>query len=140
MIKNLGLLIVSAAFALMLGEIACRLVYSPVDREMSTFRVIRAAAYTDDAELGWLPKPSFHGEHHLPHDQISSFSTNSLGLRGAEVELNPPPGVQRIVVAGDSFAWGWGVNDGADFPDQLMLGRSDREVVDLGVINFNTLQ
>jgi lysophospholipase L1-like esterase len=63
-----------------------------------------------------------------------------LGLRGAEIELNSPPGVQRIVVAGDSFAWGWGVNDGADFSDQLMLGRSDREVMNLGVINFNTFQ
>ena len=140
MLKNLALLIVSALITLAFGEAICRFLYSPIDKEMSTFKVIRDSAYIDDDELGWVPKPSFRSEHRLPHNQMSSFSTNSLGLRDREIELKKRAGVQRIVVAGDSFAWGWGVNDGDNFASRLMIGRPDREVINLGVINYNVVQ
>jgi lysophospholipase L1-like esterase len=140
MLKNFALLLLSALIALILGELVCRAAYSPIDRQMSTFKVIRESAYMDDAQLGWVPKPSMRGEHRLPYNQISTFSTNSLGLRNKEFPLTKQDGVERIVIAGDSFAWGWGVSDGDNFPDQLGAGRSDLQVINLGVINYNIVQ
>ena len=52
----------------------------------------------------------------LPHDLKYTFSTNSHGMRGPE----PPAGAKtRVLVLGDSFAFGMGVDDGDTFPDQL---------------------
>ncbi|MHC4945873.1 MAG: GDSL-type esterase/lipase family protein, partial [Planctomycetota bacterium] len=44
---------------------------------------------------------------------------NSLGLKDDEFELEPPEGIFRIVVLGDSFAYGQGVPNEKTFPDQM---------------------
>ena len=42
-----------------------------------------------------------------------TVSTNRLGFRGPEFPIRPTPGVKRILVFGNSFTYGWGV----DFED-----------------------
>ncbi|MGD8374555.1 MAG: SGNH/GDSL hydrolase family protein [Acidobacteriota bacterium] len=74
--------------------------------------------------------------------------TNSFGMRGAETTLRKPPGTFRIAVLGDSWAFGWGVEQGEDFPsvlEDLLEDRHDAggvrfEVLNFSVFAYNTLQ
>ncbi len=56
-----------------------------------------------DAELGYRLKPGRCRFRNREYD--TEIAVNSAGLRDAEAALDAP----RIVVAGDSFAMGWGV-------------------------------
>ncbi len=72
--------------------------------------------------------------------------TNSFGMRGKETTEEKPAGVFRIAVLGDSWAFGWGVGDGEEFPAVLQslqhAGQNgDRvEVLNFSVSDYNTLQ
>lgn len=44
---------------------------------------------------------------------------NSLGIRDREYPLRKPPGTLRIVILGDSFLFGWGVEQDETFDEQL---------------------
>jgi hypothetical protein len=52
---------------------------------------------------------------------LGSFTlrTNSLGLRGPEVAREKPPGTFRVLLLGDSVAFGWGVDDEVTFARRL---------------------
>src|SRR5262245_16119408 len=71
-----------------------------------------------DPEYGKVPKRSFHATRRTP-EFVMSFSTNSLGCRGAE----PPPaspGAKDLLCVGDSYCMGFGVNDGEEYPALVM--------------------
>ena len=87
-----------------------------------------------DPELGSLPKPNTLVEY--PRFG-ASFSTNSEGLRGPERTVARQAGVRRVVVLGDSFAWGHGVSAGQAFPEVLEQLLPNTEVINLGVPGFN---
>ena len=73
--------------------------------------------------------------------------TNSLGLRCAEPLPRDTPGLYRVAVVGDSMAFGFGVQQGEDFP--AVLGRELAEgsasggrrfeVLNFGVGGYSTL-
>lgn len=68
------------------------------------------------------------------------WHTNSLGYRDREWTPEDFAGKQTVLVTGDSFAAGWGINDPADrFPDVLAarLG-NEYAVVNLGVYGTST--
>jgi len=78
----------------------------------------------------------FHGQ---------TVTHNAQGNRGDEVRFEKPPGVKRVVVIGDSQAWGYGVADDQTIPVQLArLLNADAgaryEVVNLGVGGYGTDQ
>jgi len=54
----------------------------------------------------------------LPQDLPYTFKTNSLGFRGDEVEAIGRP---KVLVLGDSFVFGMGVNNDQTFPAYLEL-------------------
>jgi len=87
-----------------------------------------------DPEFGRLPKPNTTVEY--PRHG-AAFHTNSHGLRGPELPLAKPPGVRRIVVLGDSFAWGHGVSEGLAFPELMEALLPSTQVVNLGVPGFS---
>jgi lysophospholipase L1-like esterase len=66
-------------------------------------------------------------------------TTNALGFREPRLPAPKPPGTVRIVVIGDSFTQGYGVDESEACPRQLeaLLGAWDRsrryEVINLGV-------
>ena len=48
----------------------------------------------------------------MKSNEFTAFTTiNSLGYRGSMVELPKPKDVKRIIITGDSFIFGWGVED-----------------------------
>lgn len=65
--------------------------------------------------------------------------TNSMGVRGPELALEPRPGVLRIAVLGDSIAMGQGIEESDTYAARLALllaqedPRRDYEVVNLGL-------
>jgi len=80
-------------------------------------------------------------------DEVSTgvpVHINSLGFRGREYAREKPPGTKRIVILGDSFAFGAGAPADVIFPTRLeTLLNSEKpfgpvEVLNLGVSDYNT--
>ncbi len=93
-------------------------------------RVVRP---TRDPEIGYELTPGARG-----HAWGTDVRVNSLGFRGPEVSREPGP-AYRIVVLGDSVAFGASVRDGVEFPAQL--GRmlpAGFEVLNLAVGGYDT--
>jgi len=135
-LRNGLLLIASLMLALLLGEIMVRSVYEPPSKELPGFRLASSDYYQLDDELGWIPRAGIHGTHVRQRGLTSTFSTNSFGLRDNEHSIEKPQGTKRIVVVGDSFTWGYGVNDGEVFTDVLETMLTNTEVINLGVTAY----
>ena len=74
-----------------------------------------------------------------------TYRTNSMGMRGREVEATAPPGTQRMLLVGDSYAYGLGVGElatlDAQLEELLQAGQSaPTEVLNLGVPAYHTGQ
>ncbi len=99
--------------------------------------------YLYDAKLGWRNIPNWSGT-----TNGRKLTINSHGLRDREHPIQKPPGVTRILVLGDSFAWGYGVADGEIFTGRLetllnekLKSASNRyEVINTGVSGWGTDQ
>ena len=130
------LVLISTVVALALGEVVVRLVFPPVPTVIDA-RTVATGAYEAHPVLGWLPRPNVTGHYRRFG---ATFTTNSRGLRDREHSLERSPGVRRIVVLGDSFAWGYGVNDHEVFPRVLESRLRGSEVVNLGVTAFGLRQ
>jgi hypothetical protein len=70
--------------------------------------------------------------------------TNSLGFRGPEIAQKKPIDRVRILVVGDSFTFGWGVEEGEMFgrvlESQLTAAGVPAEVISAGVPGYATDQ
>lgn len=77
------------------------------------------ARFAFDSELGDIPVPYQKGRRHYPGVYDFSYSNNSLGFRGSR-EFGPKkPGDFRLLLLGDSFTYGLGVNDDQTFAFHL---------------------
>lgn len=90
--------------------------------------------------LGYDGLPNVRGRFHG-----QTVTHNSHGNRGPEVAFAKPPGLRRVVVMGDSQAWGYGVGDDETIPAQLSRlmnesGGPPYQVLNLGVGGYGTDQ
>jgi lysophospholipase L1-like esterase len=69
-----------------------------------------------DPVLGDIPVPGQHGRRTLPGVYDYTYTNNSLGLRGKEIDRSGASG-ERVLFLGDSFTYGIGVSDGQSFAD-----------------------
>jgi lysophospholipase L1-like esterase len=73
------------------------------------------------------------------------YRSNSLGIRGPDYPREPPPGVFRITVSGDSVTMGHGVREEDAYPavlERLLNAGSDErrfEVINLGISGLNII-
>lgn len=58
----------------------------------------------------WLIFPPFSEEEFVSCDFRYKVKINSLGIRGDEVKIPKPKDTYRIIVLGDSYTFGWGVD------------------------------
>src|SRR4051812_38221913 len=86
------------------------------------------------------------GHEHTPnthaHLMGADVKINSQGLRDREFPMTPPPGRIRIMMLGDSLAFGWGVQaeqtSSKRLEKMLLDAGHDVEVINTGVGNYNT--
>lgn len=133
-----GLLLGCIALAVFvgLGEIVTRS-FDLVDRLNGFPRRIYAAS--DEPDLGYRLRPGIDTRARGVH-----VATNTRGLRGAEVAETPPAGVRRVLVLGDSVAFGYRLEQADSFPVRLDHELEARdagwwEVLNAGVEGYNTV-
>lgn len=92
-----------------------------------------------DAELGWSHTPGASGQ--LEYVDFSvQVRINSDGLRDREYPVERVPGKHRMLVLGDSFAWGYGVEQQEVFSELIEKSRPDWEIINSGVSGYGTDQ
>ena len=119
-------------------EVALRCTW---DRDLTpkTIKTFHKSDYYERVDRDvWRPKPHLKGIHDFFD---ASFTTNSRGFRGSrEYEIHRRAGIKRVLVVGDSFAWGFGVEDEEVFTDLLERKLPGTEVINLGVIGYGLPQ
>lgn len=119
MIRPLAAALLSISVALAVGEAATRLLAARSEALLWTGeRKALFNPYRPDARLGWALRPDWTARDEAPDYRVT-VRTNALGLRGPEAAPHPSPGVTRVLVLGDSFAFGYGVEDEESFPRRL---------------------
>ena len=92
-----------------------------------------------DSELGWSPLPNITAQH-----RQNGFSTfvhqNQFGLRGSDADSKKRINTNhRILVLGDSYVWGYGVNQEEIFSNPE-IHKSPQEILNFGVSGYGTDQ
>ena len=91
-----------------------------------------------DARLGWRLSPNWSGRH--VHEAYSAaYATNRHGFRGT-FERARAPGTTRHAFLGDSFTFGFGVDDGHTFVDLLNAGGRGVSYLNFAVPGYSTDQ
>lgn len=121
------------------GELALRASAVPNDRVERRGRVkYRFNPYQPDTVLGYAHRPDWQTVHETAEFRVT-VRTNRLGLRGGPVRVPKPAGIFRVLAVGDSFTFGWGVQEDEAFPARLEAelpppaGYRETEVLNAGV-------
>jgi len=131
---NLSLMIISTLFALFLSEIALRL----IGLEPLYVSPERDRFWKYDSLLGWAHQPGQEGIFETPQFR-TAVRINEKGLRDRGHSYEPENDVERVLVLGDSFAWGYGVEESERF-SQLLEKSLGVEVINASVSGYSTDQ
>jgi hypothetical protein len=126
--------------AVVVAEIAARVALGPRFAFGAFVGPPQALCGEYDPELGWRNRANVSADLAARGFRYH-VTLNSRGQRGPERELAKPKGVLRVVLLGDSTAWGWGVGDEQTWPRlvERELGASV-EIVNLAVPGYGTDQ
>jgi lysophospholipase L1-like esterase len=137
MFRNLLLALVSLFVALALCEAMLRLFGAEILPEPDL--------YVTDADVGKRMRPGWKGDEFGAPVEI-----NSKGLRDREIPYEKSPGTYRILALGDSWTFGFRMNEPDAYPRQLERDLVERahargdlrqiEVINAGVIGYSTDQ
>jgi lysophospholipase L1-like esterase len=90
--------------------------------------------------LGWADKPNIEGVH-VQKEWKTQIRINSKGLRDQDYDYKKPEGINRIVVLGDSFTWGYGVEEYERFTEVLEDTLLENcQVINTGVCGYGNDQ
>jgi lysophospholipase L1-like esterase len=128
-LATLGLVLGAVALTLLVLEGAFRVAGVSVGTVQTNRGTVRRSS---NPRLAFELRPGA-----VVHAEVD-YRISKEGLRGPDVSLAKPPGVERIAVVGDSIAFGYWVAEEQAFPRQLeqMLGGSV-EVLDFAVPGYN---
>jgi hypothetical protein len=135
-VQNILLMIGGIFIAFFLAEILLRTIRPQI------FDVHPQGMYIEDPDIGYTLTPDFTGEL-VSSEFRMEFHTNSLGLRGEELRPRQNNTV-RILLLGDSQAWGFGVAEAETMSVLLEQSLStqypnfDIQVVNGGVPGYGT--
>jgi lysophospholipase L1-like esterase len=91
-----------------------------------------------DELLGWAQRPGFQ-ERFTRREFSVEVRINTQGLRDREYPLERT-GKKRVVVLGDSFGWGYGVELAERFDELLERDHPDWEIINASVSGYGTDQ
>ncbi len=104
----------------------------------SPTRPDRVNFWVYDDQLGWAHKKGQKG--HFDHRDFSiNVYINSDGFRDSEYPL-PKTGKKRMLVIGDSFGWGYGVEHNEIFCEIIEQNHPHWEVINASVSGYGTDQ
>ena len=132
---RIALAVASIAFALALGEVAVR-----VAGLGGTTRS-RGPLHDNDPVVGWICARDVDARYELPDSFDVRIRCNARGLR--DVDLHPyekPAGRGRVAVLGDSFMWGFGVENEEMFTEALEAELPDTEAISFAANGYSTIQ
>jgi len=140
--KNILLVFISLMLALFIAEVTLRCIG------------VNRVKFQEKPRTGWVNVPeNVWVEHHpvlgwysqknktakltSPDFPPAEVHTNSAGFRGTREYLSQKPiGMIRIAALGDSFVFGFGVQDGETFSALFEANDKTREVLNLGVPGY----
>ena len=131
---NLSLILLSTLFALILSEIALRV----MGLEPLYVSPERDHFWKYDPLLGWAHEPGQEGIFETPQFR-TNVRINANGLRDRQHSYERRDDIERILVLGDLFAWGYGVEKSERF-SQLLEKSRGVEVINAGVSGYSTDQ
>lgn len=133
---NLSLIVVGILVFLLISELALMIFFphlKPTGHMKGTF-------YEYDSTLGWKGVPNASGVFSTAAFTMN-VTLNSKGLRdNKDYSYNKPDNVTRIIVLGDSFTWGVGVNNSRIFTEFLENKLGKVEVINTGHVGYCTAQ
>lgn len=132
--KNIGLVLCTGVIALFFCEILLRV----IGYEVVTFYPL-SGFHNFHAELGWSQIPN-HKAKFQSKDFKITVETNSLGFRDQEHQVKKKGKIKRVLVIGDSFAWGWGVEQNDIFSKVAEREIDKTEFINLGTNGYGTDQ
>ncbi len=137
--KNLALALVSVTVTLLLIE-GFLVWIGPAqlqnDRYNNYFNVFQWTQGNTrfDAELGYINEPDLDVPFENP-EFSTRVRTNSQGFRDDESSLKEP----EIILLGDSFGFGWGVEDN-ETAGSILEKESGKRVLNLSISGYGTIQ
>jgi lysophospholipase L1-like esterase len=130
----------SLVLTLAVAELASRLWLGDEYSPGPTFEYPVEACGMPDPDLGWRNKPLV--QTHVRNEKLGlsyEIRINSKGLRDREHTYERTQGTFRILLLGDSMAWGWGVGVEETYAD-LLERELGVEVINAGVPGWSTDQ
>ncbi len=140
-IKKGILLLISFAAALILCELYLRW-NPPIGVYMATRNIVQLthSELSPDLMLGYIPKAGIAKPFRNREFNVM-VKINSMNLRDREYSLQKPEGIERIAVMGDSFVFGWGVENDEVFTEVLENQYlKNTEVLNFGVSGYAAFQ
>jgi len=129
-------IIVGLLIAGLLGEAALRLI---IPSRLARGRHEHSFFCRFDREIGWVPLENVTGVHNAKR-ATSVVHQNQYGMRGPDdMQLNRTSGKKRVLVLGDSYVWGFGVDQSKLFSAPEVHGTNE-EILNLGVSGYGTDQ
>lgn len=126
--------LVGCASLIILAELSARALFP----NWAPTREERVKFWVYDELLGWAHTPNQRARFNHPDFSVEVV-TNSQGMRDSEYTVERT-GRSRMLVLGDSFGWGFGVEHNERFSEILENTHHDWEIINASVSGYGTDQ
>ena len=140
-IKSLAALVIVVLVALIIAEVVARVIFSgymPILKLSKYMESERGKFTRYDPLIGWVGKERADDSFEWL-DTLSHVRQNRYGYRDAGYDF-VKGAKRRLLILGDSFVWGFGVENEDIFTSRIDSMNGDMEVINLGVSGYTTDQ